>query len=411
MSQDLRFLLAERGVDDAIVAAFEATGVTSLSIFYLSADTKAEMRELLRNPPFGLAQDEENIAPAEKVRRTVAQARVLDAWVAAEARVKERTAVEATQRSGSLPLTLPAGEHVLIRRRYEDVHGRVEESAFPSDVVIDRRLQEVEMCSLVAEPLSEVTSRTESTDDPLSAVLDRDGSLRLRKGSSRVPLPVDSESLRRRLGVLAVSYVVARERNPTTAWLTSATHEAWREHVEYVLGEKVYGLRIPGMDTMTGPEWSTVLSYEHALRKEAVRKILYEGTGFREAMRAARTSTELRELSFVAPTMASILARGRRATASSSSAPPSKKARKDPNPPAGKGTKGAGKGKKATRGGKGKSTWHNTTTDGTPICYAYNSVTERCGGKCGRAHCCQVCLGPHPAHQHGTASSSAAAAE
>lgn len=413
MAQDLRFLMSERGVPADIIGHFESTGIVSLSLFFLSADSKAEMRTFLRGPPFSLALDVEGLDAAERVRRTVAQAQVLDAWVAAEARVKERSAVEATQRAGSLPLTLPAGEHVVLRRRYEDAYGRVEEAAYPSDSVIDRRLQEIELNSLVAEPLSDVTSRLEGGDDPLSAIVDRDGSLRLRKGSAKVPLPPDSEALRRRLNVLAVSYVIAKDRSPATAWLRSSTHDAWRAHVEYILGEKVYGLRIPGLEHKAGPDWNVVLAYEHAVRKEAIRGILYEGLTFVDSMAKARSNTELRELAFVAPTMAAIFGRGRHG-GSSAVPPPTKKAKKERAPPAPRSGKGAGKSSAGKSSGKvhrsSKNGWHVKTADGTPICYAYNSSTERCDGKCGRVHCCQVCLGSHPACQHPGSSSSAAPA-
>ena len=413
MAQDLRFLLSERGVSPELITQLEAAGLVSVSLFYLAADTKAELRAFLRVPPFSLAPDAEGIDAAERVRRTVSQAKVLDAWVAAEARVKERTSVEATQRAGSLPFTLPAGDHVVIRRRYEEVYGRIEDLSFPSESLIERRLQEIEQCNLMAEPLSEVTSRAEGNDDPLSAVFDRDGSLRLRKGSAKVPLPADSEALRRRLHVLAVSYVIVKDKNPTCAWLLTATHEAWREHVEYVLGEKVYGLRVPGLDGQTGPEWSIVLSYEHALRKEAVRGILYEGLHFQQSMKKARANTELRELTFVAPTMATVFSRTR-SSAASSSAPSSKRAKRDrAASSSGRAGKGGGKSGQKSKSNKGpKSNWHVKTADGSAICFAYNSLTERCEGRCGRIHCCQVCLGSHPAHRHDavTASSAPAAA-
>lgn len=400
MAQDLRFLLSERGVAPAVIEQLEGTGIVSLSLFFLAADSKAEMRTFLRGPPFNLGTDEADILPAEKVRRTVTQAQILDAWVAAEARIRERTAVEATQRASSLPLTLPSGEHIGIRRRYEEIHGRVEDAAFPSEAVLDRRLQEVELNSLAAEPLTDVTSKAEGLDDPMTAIVDRDGSLRLKKGSSKVPLPPDSEALRRRFNLLAISYVVAREGNPSTAWLATATHTAWREHTEYVLGEKVYGLRIAGIDGHAGPEWSVVLAYDHAIRKEAVRQILYEGLHLQEALKRARTNTELRELTFVAPMMAAAFARARH-PAPAAHGPASKKAKKERSQSSGKAGKGAGKGGRAGKGGKGeKGSWHSKTADGRAICFAFNSASERCGGSCGRVHCCQICLGQHPAYKH-----------
>ena len=172
----------------------------------------------------------------------------------------------------------------------------------------------------------------------------------------------------------------------------------------------MYGLRIPGLESQAGPDWSVVLAYDHSVRKEAIRGILYEGMHFQEAMMRARTNTELRELHFVAPTMAAIFARGRRG-APPPSAPAAKRTKRDKERSAGKGNKGSGKGSKGKNGKSGKSIWHSTTADGTAICYAYNSQGERCDGKCGRVHCCQVYLGQHPAYRHGAGSSSSTPAE
>ena len=59
--------------------------------------------------------------------------------------------------------------------------------------------------------------------------------------------------------------------------------------------------------------------------------------------------------------------------------------------------KGGGKGKTTGKGkGGGKDLKNVKTPDGEDICFKYNQ--GRCNNaKCGRAHCCQVCLGQHPA--------------
>ena len=63
--------------------------------------------------------------------------------------------------------------------------------------------------------------------------------------------------------------------------------------------------------------------------------------------------------------------------------------------------KGSGKGKttgKGKGGGKdgGKDFKNVRTPDGNPICFKHNQ--GRCNDtKCGRVHCCQICLGQHPA--------------
>ena len=215
-----------------------------------------------------------------------------------------------------------------------------------------------------------------------------------------MPLPADSEALRRRVGLLGISYSIARAKHPTRAWLATALPEVWTAHLDYVLGEQVYGFRIRAGDGDLRPVWSTAVSYELQIRKEAVRAILYDGLDFKAAMAAARKSTELRETHFVTPTIAAMVT----GTAASSS-------RGGPSGSAGDGDRyapypvGKGKGKNKGKKGKGKAKggngpWHVTTPDGRPICFAYNSPVEKCKGNCGRVHCCQICLGSHPAHAH-----------
>ena len=78
------------------------------------------------------------------VARKLKQAKVIDAWTASQRRVEEKQTVEAKQRATGDPLTLSTSEHVSLRRSYEEKERRVDDKDYPADVVIDRRLQEVE---------------------------------------------------------------------------------------------------------------------------------------------------------------------------------------------------------------------------------------------------------------------------
>ena len=113
-------------------------------MFSLADDTRDNLRSMLRAEPFNLNTEEENIAPAEKLRRRVAQAKVIDAWESAKSRVEEKKRTEAEQRALHQPLALPSGDHMNLRRVYENMYGKVDDKRFPADNVIERRLQEVE---------------------------------------------------------------------------------------------------------------------------------------------------------------------------------------------------------------------------------------------------------------------------
>ena len=118
-------------------------------------------------------------------------------------------------------------------------------------------------------------------------------------------MPSELEVLRRRLHVLVVSYVMANGRHPATQSRKRATHEAWREHVEYILGEKVYGLGVPGFGDQAGPERSVALAYDNVFRKGDQGHPL-RGLRLPRGHAQGPQNTEFRELTFVPPTMASI---------------------------------------------------------------------------------------------------------
>jgi hypothetical protein len=82
MAPDLAFLLDDRLVDATTTTHLRDAGLTTMGIFALMADTRAEVRAMLKGAPFELDPDAAAIGtdPAEKVRRRVAQARVIDAW-------------------------------------------------------------------------------------------------------------------------------------------------------------------------------------------------------------------------------------------------------------------------------------------------------------------------------------------
>jgi hypothetical protein len=232
-------------------------------------------------------------------------------------------------------------------------------------------------------------------------------------------LPTDPESFRRRIKLLGATYVMALMKNPGNPWLRTSTPEVWQEHVEYILGERVYGLRMADASSDIKPDWSTVLTYEHELRKESVRLIQYEGLDLAAAFTAARRDMEVRERCFTAPSLAGMV----RATLQSGRAASSG----DHGRAASSGDHSGGRGGRDFSGGKGgrdqghrggvrngakspkgkgsakgtkKGNWHRTTADNRPICFKYNEGLK-CDEPCGRAHCCQICLAPHPMVDHG----------
>ena len=99
----------------------------------------------------------------------------------------------------------------------------MEDEGVPASGVIERRLQEVEQGNPTAEPLSA---------DAVNIVLDADGTFKMRRSTQKVPLPNDSEELRRRVRFLGHTFTIAKLQNPNRPWLATASSDVWFEHLK-----------------------------------------------------------------------------------------------------------------------------------------------------------------------------------
>ena len=180
-------------------------------------------------------------------------------------------------------------------------------------------------------------------------------------------------------------------------WLHGLTAEPFLKFVDFILGERVHGLQIPGVtpdqSVKMKPDWSIVLAFEQKLRREAMKLVTQEGHTLADAMRAVIRDADLKEAFFTTPVALK--------AAQSMEQPYKWHKTFDKG--------GKGKGKKGKKGEKGKReipdqlkglnlAWR--TPDGRDLCFAWN--TGDCAGKCGRVHQCRVkgCYGDHKAVDH-----------
>jgi hypothetical protein len=333
---------------------------------------------------------------------------VVDCWEAAKKRITERDSLEAEQRASRLPVTIPVTEHVAMRLDFEKEHGRKKNDEYPAAPYLEARFEQIDTGDLLAENLQDVVSRDEHQDDPQGASIDKDGRLRLKTVMKKVSLPRNSEELRSRIKIMGITYTLAKKKNPNRQWLQDATPDIWVDHLDYMLGKRVYGFSIKKEgEAVHSPSWQLVLSYEHQIRKEALRLVMLERKTLRDALEASRKDHELREEHFTTPVAMEAAYDANRRDGTRQRQTPSFD-RGGPyenpnpgNPGKGKGKRGKGKGKKGRKGGKGVDpSMHGNTPDGRQICFAWNSPTERCAGGCGRVHVCRICFGAHPAHMH-----------
>ena len=264
------------------------------------------------------------------------------------------------------------------RRAHEAVAGRSEDDDYPAPSLIERRLQEIEDNNPQPESLQDVPSAAECSADKGELALNPDGTFRLKQRTKQVQMLSDSEELRRRVRILGTSYEIGKLKNPTREWLASQSKEMWWEHLDFVLGPKVYGLRMGSESSGFRPPWQAVLNFEFALRKAALWLVGYDGHDLVASFVKARNDTELRESKFITPlllvhTLAPSYGPSRLAPPLPSQELPY---------PKGKGAKGGWKGRGRGRGKAGKGSFRMdpglpvTTPEGKSICFAHNNTGE-----------------------------------
>lgn len=399
MSPDLRFILAERDVSDHLQFQIAEAGYRTMGLFVAMVDSKTELRGAFKDL-FGLDPAEAGLTPDVIKERRINVARLTDCWDATSRRCDEASRVQAEQKASRLPVTISRSIHITLRRRFETDHGKVQDRSWPCQQLIERRYEEVEEGDLKPDMLTEVCSLEEVQEEVIGAVLDRDGAIRMKRAAKTVPMPASSEQLRQRIKILATTFVLAGYKHSNRPWLRTSTLEVWRNHVDYILSDEIYGFEIttPSGTKVQAP-WSIVLSYEYQVRKRACRLIMMDGLGFQDAMESARRCTVTKEQFFSTPIALSAAVEKRKRPDEVD-----QRARGRGRGQGGKGAAAKQKGGSTVKGGNGrgkggkdgKKGTRSQTPDGRKICYGFQAKNCTRGANCPFVHICSGCLGDHP---------------
>ncbi|CAK0887969.1 unnamed protein product [Prorocentrum cordatum] len=410
LAADLRFLLEEKEVPDAVQDAMAGQGYNTLNRFALLDDDRARVRAVLTRD-FGLdpAAGGEG-GPAARL----AIVKAIDAWETACRRAEEDRKQEAEAKSARLPKLIGKATHLSMRKAAQQIHGAIEDRAAPGAPLVEQVMEMIEESNMGAVPLTQVVSIEDGDDSKMGAAVDMSGIIRLRRGKTEISAPTDPEAFRKRVRTLALAYVYARLRHPGRPALKSASVELFNEYLEYILGDHVRGLTAKDLqgNIVSRPSWNQVMHYDHQIRKERARMMNF-GKTFEQALRDAWNDTSLRDRLFITQVAASA-ATGRAAEDSHRSRSPRLALMDGPSGRGSGGTPRRGGGRGGGRGrsrgqGRGKGGGKNRlggeillrkTPDGRNICFACNNERENCRGDCGAVHVCRICLGNHPVYQH-----------
>eukprot|EP00435_Cladocopium_sp_Y103_P062606 s851_g24.t1 len=324
---------------------------TTLKIFAAMGDTPAEIR--------AAAQADFALDPSTSAEVRANMAKLVSAWnLARDLAAKEKEPFAESKVLGA-PRVLQHTERQAMLKAVENAYGRLQDTEVPAIEYLAIKLEEMENGEPSASSLDEIMSKQDKNTSSLQTSLDAAGHLRVTKVKGKGRMPESTEDYRRLMKIEGIVWLCMAAKFKSKSWLQDLQMSDFTKFVEYVLGERVNGIKtsINGTTQPLRPSWSIVLEYEYKLRKEAFKQVVRGQATLKAALEAVVKDSELKEAYFVTPLTLS------------SHEHPSKYQRtggKGNNGPSGQNYGGAhGKGKSAkgkhNRKGKGKSGFKGNT--------------------------------------------------
>ena len=393
VSSDLQYIWQEADVSLATQHTL-AQHYKTMKVFSSMCDTKAEVREALRT--------DFRIDPAASPETRADVAKVLTAWELSRTMTAKEQELQAETKVLGMPRVLQHTERQAMVKAVEVVFCKLQDVEIPSNEYLALKVEECEANEPQALGLDEISSRADTSSSALQTSLDSSGHVRVTKVKTKGRLPEDTESLRKALKLEAVSWLCMSAKFRNKAWLHGLELQHWSKYTEYLLGEKVLGLKfnVEGQSHAVKPPWAVILSYEQKMRKE-VFKLVQAGTHtIAEGLTAVIKDAEIKEAHFTAPIALGVGWNNQRPSAQPNKwQRTSSKGKSSFKGAPTKGGKGKGKFGKGSRDFNGSSLVTHTP-DGRELCFAFNA--QGCSGKCGRVHACRIkgCYGKHSAREH-----------
>lgn len=396
MDADMQFLVSEAGVLlEHQVAISRYYG--SLRKFGALADDRAGVRTACLQD-FAIPQD----TPLNRSQ----VAAIVTAWETARELIAKETEIRAEAKVMGQPRVLQTHERQAMMKAVEAVYGVIPDAESPSADYLSQKSEETETNEPVASPLDEVVSRKESTTSSIQSAIDSSGHLRVTRTKCKSKMPTTTEEYRRVMRVEANAWLCMSARYKAKPWLHGLVAADFTKFVDFILGDRVYGIQLPSSTTEFGqtvkPDWSIVLAYEYKLRKEAMKLVTQQSKTLSEALHLVTKDADLKEAFFTTPIALK--------AAGALDQQPWKYQKGEH-----KGHKGDQKGGGKYKGHKGKKgggkgnipeslkglqlVWR--TPDNRDLCFAWNAG-NKCDDKCSRVHQCRVkgCYGNHRAVEH-----------
>jgi len=298
MDPDFVFLLEELDIAPVIQANLSERKIRKMGIFAKLEPTEESFRQWVADD-LGFDAD-------AGVAGRVEMAKLVEARDAARVRSATERKMEAEAKTSGTSRELLKGVHLSLRRALVKASGEVDDRRCPGRAYVEARLEQLDDGELEAEPLTKVTtvalelSSTESGPDSNFGIR-RDGVVHVVKGQRKAPMPSSPEQLRDAVRVMARQWHMVQLKGAGRTILRDYDVGIFEAHLDYLLGDECHRMSEAHPGIRASPSWDLLLSYEHEIRKQAIKLVNEAGLTLRAALKSARDSTDHRTKFLITP--------------------------------------------------------------------------------------------------------------
>ena len=292
-------ILTTAGVPSQTMEDMGTKGFDSVAIYGNVAATRERMEDFLKAVL--------NVDPGSRPEDYLLLLKLLTAWDACRTRVEVELRHNAERAVNQLAPQISTADCELAIQAFERMEGyepgKYPRHWIPSQPFFERLVGQAETFFEMS-PLTRVTSKgqEDSNQSEFGGVDIPTGLFKVKKQEFAVAYPSCPESLRNRLKVLSVCWMMVQSRYPSNPKIATATLQLFDRYVEYLIGSRVWGMVSVGLDNrpISSPCCEHVLGYDQAMRRFAA-DAMNAGWDVKTAFEKALGDADTRQLNFTTP--------------------------------------------------------------------------------------------------------------
>jgi hypothetical protein len=241
-----------------------------------------ELKVLLQEEPFKMKT--EGLANRAQV------ANIVVAWETAKVRGDEQKKQDGESEVRNIPKHLPSDTFTSIVESFEVAWCKgkeLPEKKTPARCYMEKRLDDIENNLLKPEGLDEVLNVTQDDSQSFRPVWDDAGNMKTIKTVHKISMPANKEEFRTRITLMGSAWIMAGLHQTHGEYLKGIDPSLFSDYLEYMLGEYVGDLDSKDQwgTVISKPPWYLILAYDHAIRKETLKRVKRTSMTFEDAFR------------------------------------------------------------------------------------------------------------------------------